>query len=267
MKTILKRGMILMLVVLCWACEQQAAAPVFIDEPIVEAYLKEGHPLSLKVSRQIAYDNTASYSADDVGNLLIYISVDDSIFVLKPQGSGLYQDSGMMIQEGREYGIAFEYNHKKVEGSTVVPTKPENLKQSASSLDIPVFSAGSGSMPTFPDPIDITWSNHDHSYYLLVVENIESSPKLINDTTDTGRPSISFRNDPTTESSAEIRFMQFKYYGWHRLILYHLNPEYAALYKSNGSSSQNLSAGASNLSNAKGIFTATSSDTLKLYVY
>jgi len=60
--------------------------------------------------------------------------------------------------------------------------------------------------------------------------------------------------------------MEFKYYGRHYLILYKINPEYAALYESTGNSSQNLRTPNSNIKNAQGIFTAVNSDTLLLNV-
>jgi len=50
-------------------------------------------------------------------------------------------------------------------------------------------------------------------------------------------------------------------------VLYHLNPEYAALYKFSGNTSLNIREPTTNIENALGIFTGINADTLKIYVY
>ncbi|MGC8802585.1 MAG: hypothetical protein ACP5PS_02250 [Bacteroidales bacterium] len=57
------------------------------------------------------------------------------------------------------------------------------------------------------------------------------------------------------------------YYGHNYVILYHLNPEYAALYKFSGNTSLNIKEPTSNIVNALGIFTGINADTLNIYVY
>jgi hypothetical protein len=56
--------------------------------------------------------------------------------------------------------------------------------------------------------------------------------------------------------------MDFQYYGTHRIILYHVLPDYATLYDSNSTSSQNLSNPSTSILNGYGIFTGLNSDTL-----
>jgi len=51
------------------------------------------------------------------------------------------------------------------------------------------------------------------------------------------------------------------------VILYHLNPEYAALYKFSGNTSLDIKEPVTNIENAMGIFTGISADTLKIHVY
>ena len=51
------------------------------------------------------------------------------------------------------------------------------------------------------------------------------------------------------------------------LILYHVNPDYAAIYNSSSASSQDLTGASSDINNGQGIFTGLNSDTLSFYVY
>ena len=51
-------------------------------------------------------------------------------------------------------------------------------------------------------------------------------------------------------------------FGDHRVIVYRVNPEYAALYESASNSSLNISEPPTNINNGLGIFTGISSDTL-----
>jgi len=251
------------------ACRKEGASPIFKDELVVEGYLREGQNVSLKLSRQTPFATDAKQSDEDINNLNITIECENRKYTLIPLGKGSYSSNAFVIASGKTYSISFRYNNKLVTGTTTVPSHPINVKQSATQIGIPSlssFNPGSGSFPSFPDPVKISWSNADGSYYLVVTENIEANPESINSNSNGDTPARTFRDEPVQGSSTEIRAMQFQYFGKHRLIVYHLNPEYAALYKDNGSSSQNLTSAQTNLSNAKGVFTATSSDTLYLNV-
>lgn len=56
------------------------------------------------------------------------------------------------------------------------------------------------------------------------------------------------------------------YYGNHRIILFHINSDLAALYEESDNTSQNISNPSTEINNAFGIFTGTNSDTLNLQV-
>jgi len=157
-----------------------------------------------------------------------------------------------------------------VTSSTDLPTKPVNYTQSVTVIKVPSmdFSGGfpSGGPPTMPDPVKLGWTNNDEGYYMVVIENTEKTPVPIYDFGNKVVPGRFFRNEPTQSNQYEIPSMNFQYYGKHRLILYHLNPEYAELYKDNGNSSQNLTNPATNVKNGLGIFTGLNADTLMLNV-
>jgi hypothetical protein len=81
---------------------------------------------------------------------------------------------------------------------------------------------------------------------------------------DTDRPEGRFRKAPTTSAGLQMRPQEFQYFGTHRLILYHVLPDYASLYDDKTASSQNLTNPSTSIINGSGIFTGLNADTLYL---
>jgi hypothetical protein len=100
----------------------------------------------------------------------------------------------------------------------------------------------------------------------MVVENIEETPDPISDFGDEEPPGNRFRKSPTNSNSEMLRTFDFQYFGKHRIILYHVLPDYATLYEQNSSSSLNLTNPSSSITNGYGIFTGLNSDTLYILV-
>ena len=233
------------------------------DIPVIEAYLNAGQPLSVKL-RTIIPNGGSNNNSVDINALSVTVTSDNSVHQLVPIGDGTYADSALRVAENKEYALQVDYKGRLVTAKTIVPTKPQNFKQSASTITVPTFDFSSGKVPEFPDPVKLTWSNTGGTYYVVIIENMESNPTRVNDSGDL--PSRVFRNTPSQNSSYDIQAMQFQYLGKHRLILYHLLPEYAALFNENGGNSLNLKEPTTNVTNGMGIFTATNSDTLFITV-
>ena len=183
----------------------------------------------------------------------------------------MYTDSSLVIAKIGTYALRFNYNGKPVTSSTSIPSKPIGYTQSVDTMTIAQKTGtigsgggGSGGGAYRPNPVQLNWTNTDASYYVVVVENIEVNPIAIDLTTD-GTPRI-FRNQPTQGNQYQIQSRSFHYYGMHRLILFHLNPDYAALYNNNGTNSQTLTNPQTNLTNGLGIFTGLSTDTLMMKI-
>jgi len=244
----------------------------FTDIPIIESYLNPGGFLNLTVSRQIPFSSDVTYSDDDLNNLTITISLDNDDYILTPLGNGEYIDSTVIIAEGERYDLSFKYNDKTVSAYTDVPTKPLNFAQSATSISVmrmdgASLPTGGGGMWQMPDPLELTWDNEDGSYYIVVVENLEDIPDPVRDFGDDGDiPKAMFRKSPTTASGIQLRSQEFQYFGNHRIILYHVLPDYASLYDENSTSSLNLKNPSTSITNGYGIFTGLNSDTLFLFV-
>ncbi len=235
----------------------------FTDTPVIESYLEPGNFLMLNVTRQIPFSSNVVYASDDINNLVINTTYNNSLHLLSSLGDGTYVDSSTRVSEGVNYNLTFTYNSKNVSAYTYIPSKPQNMTLSSTTITIERMDTTSGPPTgTMPDPIEITWSNSDASYYLVLVENIETTLDPIRDFGDKEPPGNRFRKSPTNSASEEIRAMDFQYYGTHRIILFHVLPDYAALYNQNSTSSQNLTNPSTSIVNGYGIFTGLNSDTL-----
>ena len=243
----------------------------FTDTPIIESYLRPGDYLNIKVSRQIPYSTDVKYSDDNIDLLNIKVLYNNKTYTLTPLGDGNYIDSSLIVKAGETYNLSFTFNSKNVSAYTHIPSKPVNYMQSDISISVSRISSTSG-MPTFsggsmPEPISLTWDNEDKSYYIVIIENMEATLDPIRDFGDATPPGNRFRKMPTTASGIELRPQEFQYFGKHRLILYHVLPDYASLYSEKSTSSQNLTNPSTSIMNGYGIFTGLNSDTLFLNVY
>lgn len=239
------------------------------DNPlVVESYLHVNHPFNVSVS------NLAGVSPVDVDHLTLTVASDEDTVLLHANGGGIYtSDENVHVHEGTgDYTLKFYYNNEEITSLTVVPSKPIDFQ--LSDMEITVESISSSGFPPSggisDESIELTWSNPNKEYYFTFFENLESNPELINniqDTTGGNAPQLFFRGEPTQESGSEIRYRQFEYYGKYNVILFHVNADYAALYKEQESSSSlNLTSPFTNIINGLGIFTAIHSDTILLNV-
>jgi hypothetical protein len=251
------------------ACKQQNLTPSYSDQPVIEGYLRANNVATVKIARQIAASTNVVYANNNIDSLALIIIAPDTIYNLVPVGNGTYSAPNLIIREGIQYTLQFMYNNKLVSAVTTVPYIPQNYTQSVSEISVQKIDSNTTFTPgsfQINDPIELKWSNTDNAYFMVVVENMETNPTLIRDTTNARFRTRSFRNEPAIVSAYTMRDQQFQYFGRHRLILYRLNPDYAALYNDNSNSSQNLTNPTTNITNGLGIFTGISSDTLYLQV-
>lgn len=193
--------------------QKEESAPEFDDIPVIEAYLHAGKNFEIKVSRQIPFSSDPAFSDDDLNQLSIIVNTQNQNYQLLSVGNGVYQSDALIIDSDTEYKVAFLYNNKNVEAITNIPAKPSGLNISANEI---IIETGTFP-PVMPEPIDVSWQNDDNSYYLIVVENIETDPELIN---ENGAGGMTFRNEPTQSNNYQINSRSFTYVGTHRIILF-----------------------------------------------
>jgi hypothetical protein len=261
MKSVIKTMVLLFFVAALESCENESS--YYTDTPVIEAYLYSGSYFSVTIRRQTSFLSDMNYSEDDVNNLNVQVNVDDELHTLTSLGDGKYIDSTIVVAEGKQYELSFHFNSKDVFAYTIVPSKPVGITQSVTEMYMERVDLSSGP-PTpgsMPDPIELSWNNPDASNYLILVENVEDTLDPI---VDLGGdlPAPFFRRPPVNSSTARISATQFRYFGRHRIILFHLLPDYADLFNDNSTSSQNLTNPSTSITNGYGIFTGLNSDTL-----
>lgn len=243
----------------------------FTDTPVIEAYLRPGENMNVIVSRQIPFASAVGYSSDDIDNLSITVSNRGRNYLLIPQGDGRYRADNLIVEAGEKYEISFLFNSRNVSAYTTIPSRPLDFTESASSISVLRMDSTTvmpqpGSGTSMFEPLTLKWTNDDGSYYIVVIENMEATPDPVRDFGDDGPPAGIFKKQPVTSSGLELRPQEFQYFGRHRLILYHVLPDYASLYKEITTSSQNLTNPSTSIVNGYGIFTGLNADTLYLDV-
>jgi len=240
----------------------------FTDTPIIEAYLKPGENPVVKIRRQIPFSSIVLYSNDSLNYLDVRIINNNINNKLVCVGDSEYINKSLIIKEGERYDLVFKFNEKTVSAYTKVPSHPIGFAQSVKSISLQKTDSTSGpqEMGTMPEPVSITWDNPDGSYYIVVIENMATTLIPIRSFGSRKPPGNRFRKAPTTASGLTLMPMEFQYFGKHRLILFHVLPDYAALYNEQQSSSLNLTNPSTSITNGYGIFTGLNADTLYLDV-
>jgi len=233
------------------------------DMLVVESYLVAGKAASINLSYQQASDSSAD--RPDLSLLEVFVSDGESTEQLVHQDSGLFVGETLIMEAEKTYFLEFTYRDEVLSASTEIPTAPEDFAASSRLIEggFPVFEPGSGP-PAIPEPITLSWSNPNGEYHIIVVENVEENPELIE--TDTERPQRVFRSVPTQSNEELLAPPSFTYYGRHRVILFRINAEYASLYEQLETTSLDITEPPTNVVNGLGIFTGINADTLTIEV-
>lgn len=235
--------------------------------PVVEAYLAPNQPAIVQITREISYGSADTLMA--LTGLSPRITHNGQSYPLAETTPGRYGSTELPLVAGGVYGLSFSYNGQEVTAETEIPMPPGTVTASATDIAVPDFGSGIGM--ELPDPIRYTWDNPDGAYHVLVVRNMESNPTPI--TFNIGgspveKPEPAFRLPPHRGDSQQVTLGRFSYYGEHVVILYRIQPEYAALYESSGSNSNDLVAPPTNINGGLGIFTGVhAADTLSVHVW
>jgi len=237
----------------CAGTEPTAATATL---PVVQAYLYAGEPVTA-----VRVTSTVGIGASDT----VGVPVNDATVTLARGGvsyaliasagdSGYYHypDTDLVIAVGDTFDLRVEALDRVATARAIVPEPPSALTLSDAELVVPTFGGGF-------DPEDFTlvarWPNDAGELYFVVTQNIEASPTDI----ATPGPRFRFTAPPTAADSAVVIAFSFTQYGRHRLTLYRVNSEYAALYESRNQDSRDLNEPATNLIGGLGVFTAFSS--------
>jgi hypothetical protein len=249
-------------------CDTGSEIAFDTDTVVVNGYLFGGENIdSFRITKSNSYSETID-SLETFDNLEVSISDGNQTFLLASIGNGYYQNLNQIIENEKTYELSFDYNGKNIYSTTYVPAQKE---VSISANSIAVEKIELGTMPSFTatDPIQLTWDNSENDYYYVVIENIESEPEYINERQATQarpRPFV-FITEPSVMNSYNIDTRRdVEQFGTHQIVVFRVNPEYAALYATADATSSSIVEPPTNIENGLGIFTGVSSDTLYLEV-
>ncbi|HEY0669515.1 MAG TPA: DUF4249 family protein, partial [Sphingobacteriaceae bacterium] len=232
--------------------------------PVVESYLNPGKPIQVTVTREILYGSSDTLMP--LTGLQVKIANSGQTYLLPETSPGKYESVAASVVAGATYQLSFDYNSREVTAQTTVPASPGTFTASGTQMVVPQIGPGM----QLPEPIVYRWQNPEQAYHLMVVKNVEANPQPI--TFNLGdnvieKPEPVFRLPPMKGEQQQLSLGRFSYYGRHAVILYRIQPEYAALYEDTSNNSNNLLAPPSNIRNGLGIFTAVNAaDTLWVQV-
>ena len=254
------------------SCSNEGSVEV-TDNAVIEAYLVAGQYISMHVKKEIPYSDQSISTEEPIDGLKITVTGDGKTYTLESLGNGDYRsDTTVKLKVGVSYSMSFVYNGKTISATTIIPTKPENYALDQSSIYLSQIDLSSGGRPMGGmggTNIQVTWDNTTSDYYFVVVDNIETDPTpiyILADDADSTMFTRRFRSQPVQGTSTSVNPNEFQYFGMHNVILMHVNPDYAALYRSSGSTSQNISTPPTSIINGLGVFTGVNADTLKFEV-
>ena len=253
-------------VLLFQSCNEVVEPETNDPRVVVEAYLHAGEPVRIEISKEILFKREESDSIFYVSDLDVSVSNGDDTFLLTDEGNGIYTHPHE-IDPSKFYSLDFIFDGQSIASGTSIPSKPTGFEAADTDIEVQPFTGGgppSGGTGSTSESLELTWDNFDFSYYIVVVTNLETNPVAIN-TSGFSRPS--FRSEPLVSDNYEVRSIDFQYYGNHSVILYKVNPEYAALYEDPGDNTLTIKTPFSNIQNGLGIFTAINSDTLYVNVH
>jgi len=260
----LKRLMQLLVLAPMAACDGTAPTEAAATLPVIRAYLYAGEPVAaVQVSSTLPVNSTDSVGSPINDAAVALVRRGERFTLVRSAGdSGFYHYAGsnLVVAVNDTFDLEVTALGKFATARTVVPPPPTSVTLSATTLTIPDFSAGPGSTQFDPSTFTliVRWPNAAKDSYYVVTENIEANPTAVS-TSGGFVPRGRFVQAPTTADSARVVAFTLTHYGRHRVTLYRVNPEYAALYESRTQDSRDLNEPASNIKGGLGVFAAFSS--------
>ncbi|MEL6675776.1 MAG: DUF4249 family protein [Bacteroidota bacterium] len=263
----MKPLLIFLLLLPCLACEPTESTLIDTEKAVIEAYLHVDRGVdSLRITKSISYQTDSL--ALPLEMLDVNLSDGTQTVLLDDFGKGYYGIKDWVIEADKTYVLSFTYADREVMAETYAPAKtPITISEEELYMTkVEGFNFGANADV---EPVEISWENEQGDYYYVVVENLEEDPTYINadlqERLQAGEnlPIFELRSEPTITDfySVDAR-RQIQQFGTHRVIVFRVNTEYAALYQSAGNTSLSLADPPSNVQNGFGIFTAAHSDTV-----
>ncbi len=278
----MKKFYYLIMLLLIWGltgCTEESPLEPDTNLVVIKAFIYAGEPVNdIKITSTLSLGSEDA-NAPPVNDGEVTIIKDNVRYKLDPSpgDSGYYYYPGenILIQTGDLLKIEVSTSEKTATGETVVPRKPENIRLSKDTLNIPTnIDMFDLREMMSENSIIIRWDNDESSLYFITVDNMEEDPEEIEYSFSGGfggggnipKKQFSFLSQPTSRDSMALNFMTFTQYGRHKVKIYKINQEYADLYYSRNQDSRDLNEPLTNISNGLGVFSAFNSDSMFFYI-
>ena len=247
-------------------CNNNPVVPT-ATQVVLRGYLYAGQPVQdIQLTSSIAL--TSSDTVDPpISSASIVLSKGGTNYTLvaNPAQPGyyFYPGSNLTVATGDAFTIQVNYIGQQLTAETTVPTQPQQVTLSASTMtfeqDTIESPFGTRLSVKGLDTNTVSWSNPSGDYFYVVLESVDSARQVLRNDTLLSRRFIS---NPTNESSYTINNNSILYTGKYVMRLYHVNKEYADLYLSRQQDTYTLNEPLTNVHNGLGIFSAFASDSL-----
>jgi len=270
----------LMLTLLGIGCSENGVEPANNEQIVVSGYLYTGQPIdSVKLSRTFGIHDQYNSKDAAFSGAKVTISTEDQMYALKEyaykKGAYYLPDTSVKVIPGKTYQLEVKAGEHELYAETIAPQPVKITKLNADTL-------------AFLDEQQrfiLQWdSNADPAGYLITSQAIPKPlppysdrlgdfkadgivdfqlAQFDGDTLDAFNPHSSYGMDGL-ETSAELPWFMFSWYGEYQVKLYVMNKELMDVLT--GGQGNTLKPLKSNISGGLGIFTAVSMDTTRVFV-
>ena len=233
------------------------------DILVVRAFLFAGEPVA-----DIRVTTTVPLVSEDtlgtpVSDAAVWLERDgirfDLIATPGAEGAYHYPGSDLVIAEGEVFELGISRGSEGLSATTVVPFAPEGFAVSSDVLEVVDLTAGFRGPGGFAfGGLIVRWINPERDLFFVVVDNLETDPEQI-PAPEFIREARRFVSAPTPADSTTISQLSLTHLGEHRILLYHVNQEYADLYEGRVQDSRDLNEPPSNIRGGLGVFSAFAS--------
>ncbi len=251
------------------SCEQEDNTQ-YTSKAVVEGYLYEASTVSnIKLTELLPFESLGSEEELSIQDAEIELEIAGEVYQLTEDNTnpGYYnlEDPEIVLKAGQQLDFSFQFSGETVSATTIVPSKPVNVKLSDTLKYIEQITSIRDLTGLSEITVEVTWSNSDNSYYYVTVKNIETDPETI-DPNDYIPDVTGFDFPPLITDFSQINFATLNYYGTYQVVVYRVNNEFVDLYNSQSQDSRTMSEPLTNIINGYGIFTAFATDTVYLEI-
>ena len=256
-----KLVLILSILILC-NCQKDTKNDIYI----IEAYLYANQPVNHIRIMKRSFDGDYAVNIP-VTNAEVIIEDKNRSYILHQSSSNSgwyeYSNNDLMITEGEIYKLFITIEGNNMYSQVLVPFSPTNTQIDKDTLyKYSITTDISQLNKTF---LQLKWvAPTEYSCIVLEsIEKVDNRESIYPPGTLKYQPY--FLQKPIIDSSLTINSSNFEYYGKNMIKIYSVNNEYVNVFK-NPENSVGLSYYPSNISNAIGLFTAFSCDSVAVYV-